>query len=79
MLAFTLSGVLLAEDLLESGFIRRVDDGGFDYFGPDASVLLSDAFLDTHCFRLVAREDLPEAVGLAFDPVRKGWRSGHLR
>ncbi len=34
------------------GFVRPSGDGGYDYFGPDASVLLSDQFLDTHCFRL---------------------------
>ncbi len=64
---------LPAEDLAESGFIRPVDDGGYEYYGPDASVLLSDPFLDTHCLRLAADEERPGLLGLAFEPVgRRG-------
>jgi hypothetical protein len=34
-------------------------------------VLLSDDFLDTHCFRMVrAEKDRPGAVGLGFEPVK---------
>ncbi|MDE2783796.1 MAG: carboxypeptidase regulatory-like domain-containing protein, partial [Gemmatimonadota bacterium] len=37
---------------------------------PDADVLLSDHFLDTHCFRLgAADEDRPGMIGLEFEPV----------
>ncbi len=61
---------LPAEDLLAHGFVRRADDGGYEYYGPDASVLLSDAFLDTHCFELSVDEHDPEVIGLAFEPIR---------
>lgn len=61
---------LPAEELMEKGFIQRLDDGGWEYFGPDAAVLLSDEFLDTHCFRLRSARDDPGALGLAFEPVR---------
>lgn len=60
------------EDLLSKGFIRREPDGGYEYFAADASVLLSDRFLDTHCFRLEADHDRPGQMGLAFEPVRAG-------
>ena len=63
---------LPAEDLMENGFIRPGEDGSLEYFGPDAQVLLSDVFLDTHCFRLTSDSDHPSAVGLAFEPVRRG-------
>jgi hypothetical protein len=59
------------EELAEQGFVRRLDDGGWEYFGPDAQVLLSDAFLDTHCFRLALDATHPTLVGLAFEPVRR--------
>jgi hypothetical protein len=60
---------LPAEDLMSGGFIRSLEDGRNVFFGPDASVLLSDPFLDSHCFRLVEDEDQPGAIGLAFEPV----------
>lgn len=57
------------EELLGEGFVRRLDDGGYLYYGPDATVLLSDAFLDTHCFRLTRSGGRPGAIGLTFEPV----------
>jgi len=63
---------LPAADLMENGFIRPLDDGSLEYYGPDANVLLSDIFLDTHCFRLTTDPEQPSAVGLAFEPVRRG-------
>jgi hypothetical protein len=60
-----------ARELVEGGFVRIRDDGSWDYFGPDASVLLSDPFLDTHCFRLKEDGDLPGWIGLAFEPSRE--------
>ena len=62
-----------AEDLLENGFVQAPDDGGEGdlYFAPDASVLLSDLFLDSHCMRLRAGEgEQAGLVGLDFEPVR---------
>ena len=62
-----------AEDLLENGFVQSRTDGGEGdlYFAPDASVLLSDIFLDSHCMRLRAGDgDEAGLVGLTFEPVR---------
>ena len=60
---------LLARD----GYIMPEPDGGATYFAPDATVLLSDLFLDSHCFRVQApasgqREDF---IGLAFEPLER--------
>ncbi|MFH1762681.1 MAG: carboxypeptidase regulatory-like domain-containing protein [Gemmatimonadota bacterium] len=63
---------LPADDLMTGGFVRPSGNGAYDYFGPDASVLLSDQFLDTHCLRLSLDSDRPYEVGLAFEPVRLG-------
>jgi len=60
---------LPVEDLLSEGFVRASSDGGYDYYGPDASVLLSDPFLDTHCFSLTMDQNRSGQVGLAFEPV----------
>lgn len=61
---------LPAQELVDLGFIRPAEDGGFDYFGPDASALLSDAFLDTHCFRFRNAPGAPDLIGLSFEPIR---------
>lgn len=55
------------EEVTEYGF-ARMDGDSIDYFGLDAEMLLSDWFLDTHCFELVNASD-SSLVGLGFRPV----------
>lgn len=58
------------EELARAGY-RVAEDGGVYYYAPDALVLLSDAFLDTHCFRTErGRGETRGLLGLAFEPVR---------
>jgi hypothetical protein len=53
------------------GFVRTVTADSVLYYGPDAEVLVSDVFLDTHCFETRRGEaDAAGLVGLAFTPVR---------
>jgi hypothetical protein len=61
---------LPAEDLQEHGYIRPTPEGGHLYFAPDARVLLSDAFMDDHCFTVEeGRRENEGLVGLGFQPV----------
>lgn len=63
-----------AEQLASGGFIRA-DRDSTTYYIPDAAVLLSDAFLDGHCFALrEGRGETAGLVGLAFEPVRRSSR-----
>lgn len=62
---------LPVRELMEEGFIQTGENGADFYYGPDASVLLSDLFLDTHCFRLRTSDDTPDLIGLSFKPVRR--------
>lgn len=57
------------DELEAQGYIQPAPGGHWDHFGPDAEVLLSKPFLDTHCFRVAETTD-PDLVGLAFEPVR---------
>ncbi|MCG6954758.1 MAG: carboxypeptidase-like regulatory domain-containing protein [Gemmatimonadetes bacterium] len=57
-----------AEELADSGYVQELVGGKLSYFAPDAEVLLSDSFLDTHCMKLEKGED--GLVGLAFEPVK---------
>ena len=60
-----------AEELERLGYVRQAGENQYDYFGPDADVLLSETFMDSHCFRVVEGPDgEPELVGLAFEPIR---------
>lgn len=59
-----------AEYLRDNGFIQETPEGDHLYFVPDADVLLSDAFLDQHCFSVEIGENEEEGlVGLAFRPI----------
>lgn len=57
-----------AVDLVENGFVQA--DGRTDiFFAPDADVLLSDAFLEAHCFHLARGSDADGLLGLGFRPT----------
>lgn len=58
------------DTLAVQGFVRE-RDGDLLHAAPDAAVLLSDAFLDGHCFRVERRVDGERTLlGLRFEPVR---------
>ena len=57
------------ERLVEEGFMRP-DPAGDLYYAPDAAVLLSDAFLDTHCLNLTQGQgDAQGMLGVRFEPL----------
>jgi len=57
-----------AQDLAERGFIRTAPDGGYQYYGPDSEVILSEWFQERHCYRAVTSSSQPALIGLAFEP-----------
>jgi hypothetical protein len=58
------------EVLARDGFVHDRGDS-IVYAAPDARVLLSDEFLDTHCFTLEERtEGGEQLLGLRFEPLR---------
>jgi hypothetical protein len=58
------------ERLSTVGFVEQ-QGADYLYAAPDADVLLSDRFLEEHCFRLrAAGAPAPGLIGLAFEPVR---------
>lgn len=59
------------DTLLRYGFVRK-DDTDMVFYGVDADVLISDEFLDRHCFHSVIGEGKNRgSIGLAFSPVPK--------
>lgn len=61
-----------AESLAQFGFVQPRDTiSGPIYYGPDVAVFFSDAFLQTHCFRLVAAPKGQRfLLGVGFAPLR---------
>ena len=60
-----------ADSLDAYGFVRQLShpDGPI-YYGIDGSVLLSETFLATHCFRIrYVKGPSPDRIGIAFEPV----------
>ncbi len=65
-----------ADTLSRRGFAWAESDGSIVYHGPDATVLLSEAFLRDHCFGLVTgRDSTASLLGLAFEPVARRGRT----
>lgn len=61
---------LAAAQLSAGGYVRQSSTETV-YYGPDATVLVSDEFLRDHCFRLKAGEGRNGGlIGLAFEPVK---------
>lgn len=61
------------ESLAVHGFVTNLEDlvSGPTWFGPDPEVLLSELFLESHCFRTVPTDVGTPAgwVGLGFEPA----------
>lgn len=58
-----------AERLSAEGYVHE-DPNGDVYYAPDATALLSDVFLEDHCFRVAEDPEAPDMIGLAFEPIR---------
>ncbi len=58
-----------AYELAAQGYILEHEDGSWTYEAPDANVLLSDAFLGTHCLSVVRTRDDDTRIGVAFEPI----------
>ena len=51
---------------------RKDSDGFHTYLGPDAETLVTDAFAERYCFRLIAPDrGRPRQAGLGFEPVER--------
>lgn len=57
---------LAPEALEDGGYVVGSPAEGYDFYAPDAEILLSDSFLRTHCFQAVRSDG---RLGLRFEPV----------
>jgi hypothetical protein len=57
------------EALAQRGYVLGDHVFGWDYSGPDETVLRSESFAQTHCFRLVREAARRGQIGVAFEPI----------
>lgn len=63
-------GALDPASLLTRGYVRGNEATGWEYFAPDETVLLSDDFAATHCFKVTRdARSRPGQIGVSFEPV----------
>ncbi|HVF39303.1 MAG TPA: carboxypeptidase-like regulatory domain-containing protein [Gemmatimonadaceae bacterium] len=58
-----------AAALARDGYAQGDDVKGWTYSGPDETVLLSNEFQSTHCFRAIRDRSRPGQIAMAFEPV----------
>jgi hypothetical protein len=70
---------LTGDSLSTIGYWRPVNATTTTFYGPDGNALLSEAFVRDHCFNLAdATAEMPDAVGLLFQPIPARARAGSL-
>ncbi|MEX2153152.1 MAG: carboxypeptidase regulatory-like domain-containing protein [Gemmatimonadaceae bacterium] len=69
---------LSADSLRRAGYIGVALDGTTSFYAPDLGVLLSDIFVEDHCFRLASESDAAR-IGIAFEPTRDRRRVPEIR
>jgi hypothetical protein len=57
------------DSLARHGYVVGEQVRGWEYAGPDETVLRSESFAQTHCFRLVRQAARRGQIGVAFEPV----------
>jgi hypothetical protein len=62
-------GAIDPDSLARAGYVFGNEERGWVFYAPDETVLLSDQFAATHCFRLVREAARSGAIGVAFEPV----------
>jgi hypothetical protein len=62
-------GAIDPATLASDGYVLGDAETGWHYFAPDETVLLSEEFAATHCFRVVRQPDRTGQIGVSFEPV----------
>jgi hypothetical protein len=62
-------GAIDPDSLANNGYVLGDAGAGWQYFAPDETVLLSEPFAATHCFRVVRQPDRAGQIGVSFEPI----------
>jgi len=61
-------GTVPTDSLRRFGYVYRLRDGSTRYYAPDIDALLSEGFIQDHCFRFASGPD-STLLGVAFEPT----------
>lgn len=61
-------GTVPPDSLRRFGYVYRLADGSTTYYAPDIDALLSESFMQDHCFRFASGPD-SALLGVAFEPT----------
>jgi len=62
-------GAIDPTSLAIDGYVFGSPETGWHYYAPDETVLLSEPFAATHCFRVVRQRDRAGQIGVSFEPI----------
>ena len=62
-------GAIDPDSLARGGYVHGDEANGWTFYAPYETVLLSDRFAATHCFRLVREAARSGEIGVAFEPI----------
>lgn len=63
-------GYVMSSDSVDASYLPYGVSSGRVWFGPDATTLFAESFLDTHCYQIQRDAHDPTRIGLGFAPVR---------
>lgn len=69
---------LSADSLRKVGYVVDGVDGQTAFYAPDIGVLLSESFIEDHCFRIAPASDV-KRIGIAFEPTRERRNVAEIR
>lgn len=57
------------DQLRRAGYVVTQKDNSVDYYAPGLDALLSNVFVEDHCFRLTTDRKQPALIGMLFEPT----------
>ena len=70
---------LSPDSLRHAGYVLEGRDNVVSYYAPGLDMLVSNAFVEDHCFRLTSDRRRADLVGIAFEPAAERKRVAEIR
>ena len=67
------------DQLRRAGYVVTQKDNSVDYYAPGLDALLSNVFVEDHCFRLTTDRKQPALIGMLFEPTPERKKVSEVR